>query len=188
MSSASRTSARSQKSASAGHSLSRNLLEALANIADTWEYDEDQSISPIPCFTPGFEGYGSTTDEYPLYCAGFHHKSRTHSSYGFIDELEQAARQQVWINPIDADSRGISNLDQVRVKSPAGEIQIEARVTNRIIPGTVGIPQGAWHDADMDGDRVDKGGCVNTLTTYKPNALSRGNGPAHSMIVQVTKA
>lgn len=162
--------------------------EALANIADTWEYDEDQSISPIPCFTPGFEGYGSTTDEYPLYCAGFHHKSRTHSSYGFIDELEQAARQQVWINPIDADSRGISNLDQVRVKSPAGEIQIEARVTNRIIPGTVGIPQGAWHDADMDGDRVDKGGCVNTLTTYKPNALSRGNGPAHSMIVQVTKA
>ena len=52
----------------------------------------------------------------------------------------------------------------------------------------MGIPQGAWHKADMDGDKVDEGGCVNTLTTYKPTPLAKGNGPAHSMIVQVAKA
>ena len=74
------------------------------------------------------------------------------------------------------------------VKSPAGEIRIEAKVTPRIIPGTVGIPQGAWHKADMSGDKIDEGGCVNTLTTYKPTPLAKGNGPAHSMIVQVAKA
>ena len=78
--------------------------------------------------------------------------------------------------------------DKVRVKSPAGEIEIEALVTNRIIPGTIAIPQGAWHDADMNGDKVDKGGCVNTLTTYHPSPYAKGNGPAHSMIAQVTKA
>lgn len=162
--------------------------ETLAGLNDSWELDEDEVINPIPVFAPGFQGYGSVTDEYPLYCTGFHHKSRTHSSYGFIEELEKIARQQLWINPIDARPRDIENGDMLAVKSPAGEIRIEAKVTPRIVPGTVGIPQGAWHKADMFGDKVDKGGCVNTLTTYKPTPLAKGNGPAHSMIVQVAKA
>ena len=160
----------------------------LAEIAATWELEEGDVINPIPVFTPGFQGYGSVTDEYPLYCTGFHHKSRTHSSFGFIPELEQVARQQLWINPADAESRGIASGDTVAVKSPAGEIRIEALVTSRIIPGTIGIPQGAWHKADMNGDRVDEGACVNTLTTYRPTPLAKGNGPAHSIIAQITKA
>lgn len=162
--------------------------EDLANIAETWELDDDEVINPIPEFNPGFQGYGSITDEYPLYGTGFHHKSRTHSSYGFIEELDNVARQQLWINPIDAEERGISQDDLVYVESPAGTIRIEAKVTSRIVPGTVAVPQGAWHQADMDGDKVDTGGCVNTLTTYKPTPLAKGNGPAHSFIVQVTKA
>lgn len=162
--------------------------EDLATLNETWELESDEVINPIPVFTPGFQGYGSVTDEYPLYCAGFHHKSRTHSSFGFIEELEKVARQQLWINPIDAEPRGIKNGDMLSVKSPAGEVRIEAKVTPRIVPGTVGIPQGSWHKADMFGNKVDEGGCVNTLTTYKPTALAKGNGPAHSMIVQVAKA
>ena len=162
--------------------------EQLAKLNDEWEFENEDRIHPIPDFEGGFEGYGSITDEYPLYCCGFHHKSRTHSSFGFIPELEQVARQQVWINPADAEERGVQSGDRVHVKTPAGEIEIEALVTSRIVPGTIGIPQGAWHKADMDGDRVDVGGCVNTLTTYRPTPLAKGNGPAHSMIAQVTKA
>jgi anaerobic selenocysteine-containing dehydrogenase len=161
--------------------------EALAKLNDVWELEDGDKIFAIPEFDPGFQGFGSTTDEFPLYCSGFHYKSRTHSSFGFIEELNQACRHQMWINPIDAEARGIANGDRTTVTSPAGTIEIEAKVTERIIPGTVGIPQGAWHDADMDGDRVDKGGCVNTLSTYRPTPLAKGNGPAHSMIVQVAK-
>lgn len=76
----------------------------------------------------------------------------------------------------------------VKVKSPAGAIKIEAHVTPRIIPGTIGVPQGAWHEANMSGDRLDTGGCVNTLTTYRPTPLGKGNGPSHSIIAEVTKA
>lgn len=162
--------------------------EQLATIASTWELKEDEVINPIPVFMPGFQGYGSVTEEYPLYCSGFHHKSRTHSSFGFIPELEQVARQQLWINPLDAGPRGITDGSMTSVKSPAGEIRIEAKVTPRIIPGTIGIPQGAWHKANMNGDRVDEGACVNTLTTYRPTPLAKGNGPAHSIIAQVSKA
>ena len=162
--------------------------ETLAGLNDTLELEDGDVINPIPVFNPGFQGYGCVTDEYPLYCTGFHHKSRTHSSFGFIPELEQVARQRMWMNPADAEARGIANGDTVSVKTPAGEIHIEAYVTSRIVPGTVAIPQGAWHKADMAGDKIDKGGCVNTLTTYRPSPLAKGNGTAHTMIAQVAKA
>lgn len=161
--------------------------EQLAEVAVTWDLDEDEVIYPIPVFNPGFQGYGSVTEEFPLYGCGFHHKSRVHSSFGFIPELEQIARHQFWINPADADSRGIANGDLCKVTSPAGEVRIEAMVTSRVVPGSILIPQGSWHKAEMDGDRVDEGGCVNTLTTYKPTPLAKGNG-THSFIVQVAKA
>lgn len=161
--------------------------EDLATIAEEWDLGEDEIISPIPIFDPGIEGYGAVTDEYPLYCPGFHYKSRAHSSFGFIDELEQSNRQQMWINTADAEKRGIKNGDLCAVKSPVGEIRIEAKVTSCIVPGTVGIAQGAWRKANMSGDRIDHGGCVNTLTAYRPTPLAKGNG-VHSVIAQVTKA
>ena len=144
-------------------------------------------ISPIPVFDPGHEGYLDLTDEFPLLCSSFHFKGRTHSSYGGVEDLKQACRQQMWINPLDAEQRNIADGDMCAVASPAGEMRIEAKVTPRVIPGTVCIPQGAWHDADMAGDRVDKGGCINTLTTYRPTPLAKGNGVC-SIIVQVAKA
>lgn len=161
--------------------------EALAELAATWELEEGDVISPIPVFDPGHEGYLDLTDEFPLLCSSFHFKGRTHSSYGGVEDLKQACRQQMWINPLDAEQRNIADGDMCAVASPAGEMRIEAKVTPRVIPGTVCIPQGAWHDADMAGDRVDKGGCINTLTTYRPTPLAKGNGVC-SIIVQVAKA
>ena len=161
--------------------------ERLDQMIAELELAEGDNIFPIPVFDPGFNGYGSVNEEFPLYCSGFHHKSRTHSSYGGVEELKQVARQQMWINPLDAEARSIENGDKCRVKSAVGELEIEALVTPRIIPGTIGIPQGSWHEADMDGDRVDKGACINTITPYHPSPLAKGNG-VHSLIVQVTKA
>ena len=75
----------------------------------------------------------------------------------------------------------------MRVKNEFGEIELLAKVTPRVIPGMVAISQGAWHDADMNGDRVDKGGSINTLTTQRPSPLAYGN-PQHTNICEVTKA
>ena len=162
--------------------------ERLATLAKEWELGENEVINPLPVFSAGPYGYGSTTDLYPLYACGYHHKSRTHSSFGFIAELQQAAKNEIWINPLDADPRSIETGNVCKVTSPRGQIEVEARVTSRVIPGTIAIPQGAWHDADMYGDKIDKGGCVNTLTAYQPTPLAKGNGSAHSMIVEVAKA
>jgi Tat-targeted selenate reductase subunit YnfE len=32
------------------------------------------------------------------------------------------------------------------------------------MPGVSAMGQGAWHDANMNGDRIDHGSCINTLT------------------------
>ncbi|WP_251198195.1 DMSO/selenate family reductase complex A subunit [Anaerotardibacter muris] len=166
--------------------------ECLAKIAEDRELEgrltEGQVIAPIPLFDPGVEGYGSVTDEFPLYMSGWHDKARTHSSFGALEVLKDYNRHRLWINPLDAQPRGINDGDKVRVKSPAGEVEIEAHVTSRIVPTVVAMPQGFWHDADMTGNKLDKGGCINTLTTYVPSPLAHGNGPSNSIIAEVTKA
>jgi len=101
--------------------------------------------------------------------------------------LQAACRQEVWLNPVDAKTRGIKNGDMVRVYNARGELRIPAKVTPRIMPGVSAMGQGAWHDANMTGDRIDHGSCINTLTTHRPSPLAKGN-PQHTNLVQIEKA
>ncbi|KFS67070.1 selenate/tellurate reductase subunit YnfF [Salmonella enterica] len=162
--------------------------ERLATLANTWELKKDEIIHPLPAYTPGFDGWDDPLRQrYPLQLTGFHYKARTHSSYGNIDILQQACPQEIWINPIDAQARGIQHGDTVRVFNQNGEMLIPAKVTPRILPGVTAIGQGAWLNADMFGDKVDRGGSINILTSHRPSPLAKGN-PSHSNLVQVEKA
>ncbi|WP_251230301.1 DMSO/selenate family reductase complex A subunit [Adlercreutzia aquisgranensis] len=161
--------------------------ERLAELNDTWEFDNEADfISPIPVYTPGVESYEELTDEYPLYLSGWHPRGRFHSTFDNLENLRQATRQQLFINPVDADSRGIKNGDMVSVKNSRGEVHVEARVTPRIIPGQVGMPEGAWAQIDFDGDGIDRGGNINVLCNSHPSPLAKHNGN-NSCICQVTK-
>lgn len=161
--------------------------ETLAKIAETWELGEEDLISPIPVYTHGFTETDIPTEEYPLHCSGFHYRGRTHSSWGGIEQLKEANPQEAWINPVDAEPRGIVQGDKIRVKNAFGEIELLAKVTPRVVPGVICISQGAWHDADMYGDRVDKGGCINTLTSRHCTPVAKATGQ-HSIIGQIAKA
>lgn len=159
----------------------------LAKMRDEWQMDEGDEIFPIPVYVPGHDGPGSETEEHPLQLCGYHTKAHTHSSYANNQIIQDAHRHNLLINPLDAEARGIANNDRVRVSSKQGEVEIEARVTKRVIPGVVMIPEGAWHDADMQGSKVDKGGCLNTLTSRRANPISKQTGQ-HNALVQVKKA
>ena len=159
----------------------------LADIAARWQLQKDETISPLPIYASTFEGWDDPLrDQFPLQLFGFHYKARTHSSYGNVDVLQAACRQEVWINPLDAGKRGIKNGDLVRVFNPRGELRIAAKVTPRIMPGVAAMGQGAWHDANMDGDRIDRGACINTLTTQRPSPLAKGN-PQHTNLVDIAR-
>ena len=159
----------------------------LAEIAAHWQLEKDEVISPLPVYASTFEGWDDPLrSQYPLQLFGFHYKARTHSSYGNVDVLQAACRQEVWLNPLDAEKRGIKNGDMVRVFNQRGEVRLPAKVTPRIMPGVSAMGQGAWHDANMAGDRIDHGACMNTLTTHRPSPLAKGN-PQHTNLVDIEK-
>ncbi|ELY5934746.1 molybdopterin-dependent oxidoreductase [Cronobacter malonaticus] len=158
---------------------------ALADIAANWQLPEGDVIHPLPVYSPGFEQVSDPLRaQYPLQLTGFHYKSRTHSTYGNVDVLQAACRQQIWINPQDAQARGINDGDLVRVWNARGEARIEAKVTPRIMPGVVALGEGAWYQPDAEG--VDHAGSINVLTTQRPSPLAKGN-PSHSNLVQLAR-
>ncbi|HIY83956.1 MAG TPA: molybdopterin-dependent oxidoreductase [Candidatus Rubneribacter avistercoris] len=165
--------------------------EKLLQFTEGWELTEGdtlpgmETLPPIPVYIPEWYGVETTTDEYPLALSGFHYRGRIHSSWGFLPELKEVNPQEAWINPADAEPRGIKQGDTVHVKNEFGEIELLAKVTPRVVPGVVAVSQGAWFDADEKG--VDVGGSINTLTTQRPSPLSKGN-PQHTNICEVTKA
>ena len=161
--------------------------EALADYIAAHEFADDDFVAPIPVYAPEWYGAETVTDEFPLQLSGFHYRGRLHSSWGGVEILKELNPQEAWINPSDAAERGIEQGDTVRVENQFGAMELLAKVTPRVIPGTVACAQGAWHDADMNGDRIDKGGCINTLTTHRPSPFAKGN-PQHTNICQVTKA
>ncbi len=159
----------------------------LAELAKTSELAEGDAIYPVPAYVPGFDGPDAESDAYPLQLVVYHTKAHTHSTYANNRIIQDAHPHNAWVNPIDAEARGIADGDELLVSSAQGAIRIPARVTNRIIPGAVAIPQGAWHDADMDGDRVDAGGCVNTLSSRHAIAVGKGTGQ-NTVHVQIARA
>jgi anaerobic dimethyl sulfoxide reductase subunit A len=157
----------------------------LWELNQTWQLPKGQQIAAIPAWYDYPEGpTDPLRSTYPLQCMGHHFKGRTHSSYANVPWLKEAEPQIVWINPTDAEKRGIANGDSVYVFNARGRIQIDARVTPRIAPGVISVPEGAWYTPDSNG--VDAGGCPNTLTTQMPTPLAKGNGQ-YTMLAQVEK-
>ncbi|PKU26670.1 DMSO/selenate family reductase complex A subunit [Telmatospirillum siberiense] len=158
----------------------------LWDIGHTWELSEGDRIPALPEFNEGFEGYlDPARKRFPLQMITHHYKQRTHSTYGNIPWLKEIAPQELWINPMDAEPRGIRHGDLVRIHNDRGASVIKAKVTPRIIPGTVSLPEGAWYAPDAHG--VDQGGSPNVLTTHRPSPLAKGN-PQHSTLVEIAKA
>ena len=158
----------------------------LADIAARWQLEKGDVIHPLPIYSPGFEHHDDPLrDDWPLQLTGFHYKARTHSTYGNVDVLQAACPQEVWMNPLDANARGIANGDRVRVFNGRGELRTGVKVTPRILPGVVALGEGAWYSPDATG--ADQAGCINVLTSQRPSPLAKGN-PSHSNLVQVEKA
>ena len=152
----------------------------------TWTLPKGEQIAALPAWYDYPEGATDPlTKRYPLQCIGHHYKGRTHSTYGNVAWLKEAAPQVVWMNPADAQTRGIANDDTVYVFNARGRIRITARVTPRIAPGVISVPEGAWYTPGVQA--VDAGGCVNTLTTQHPTPLAKGNGQ-HTILAQVEMA
>ncbi len=140
---------------------------------------------PVPKYIQTWESINDPlAQKYPLQLITTHSKRRAHTQFDNIPWLRELLPQAMLINSTDAKARGINNGDMARVFNDRGETIILAKVTERIMPGVVDIPQGAWYDPDEKG--IDRGGCANILTR---DVISPGGAfPTNTTLVQVEKA
>ena len=145
---------------------------------------QDPLCPPIPKYLPSKEGSADPMKiKYPLQLLSPHPKAREHSNLYKVDWLGEVEPHRAWINPKDAEPRGIADGDEIHVFNDRGTVAIKAWLTQRIMPGVISIDEGAWYDPDENG--IDRGGCVNVLT---PDEISPGGAAAlKSALVQVRK-
>jgi len=142
-------------------------------------------IPAVPKYVEEWESpFGEEAKRFPLQALGSHSLARVHSSHANNPWLQEAFPQRVFVNPVDAKARRIRDGDAVRVINDRGQVVLPCRVTNRIRPGVIDIPQGAWWEPDADG--TDRGGTVNVLTSERLTPLAHGPA-AHTCMVDMKR-
>jgi formate dehydrogenase len=77
------------------------------------------------------------------------------------------------IHPDDAAANGIEDGAPCRVVSAAGSIELSAKVTDEVTPGTVAIPHGWGHRGGWRTATEAGGANVNLLASSDPGDLER---------------
>ena len=151
-----------------------------------FEMNQPDVIPPVPKYIREWESpFGEEARHYPLQALGHHYMGRVHSTHANNEWTREAFPQSCFINPVDAGERGVKSGDEVKIYNDRGAMIIPCRVTRKIRPGVVDIPQGAWWKPGKDG--VDRGGNINVLTSERWTPLAFGNAQ-HTIMVQVEKA
>jgi len=150
-----------------------------------WANLGDSKIPPVATYIETWENRNDPlSKKYPLQLITTHMKRRTLGQFERVPWLRALEEQAIKISGADARVRGIHNGERVRVYNDRGEMLITALVTERIMPGVVDIPQGAWYEPDPKG--MDKGGNPNVLT--RDQCSPGGAFPYNTCLVQVEKA
>ncbi|MFT5181908.1 MAG: biotin/methionine sulfoxide reductase [Alphaproteobacteria bacterium] len=135
---------------------------------------------------------GDVAARYPLHMISNQPRTRLHGQMdnGKISrDSKIQGREPVWIHPDDADARGLTTGEIVRLFNDRGELLAGVVVTPEVRQGVVQLSTGAWYDpADAStANSLDKHGNPNVLTLDKGTSRL-GQGPiAHSTLVEIEK-
>ncbi len=125
-------------------------------------FPDDEERPPVPKWIPQGVSHEETigtgrSKKYPLLVMSNHPRWGVHSEHDDITWLREIETckvrgsdgyqyQPLWINPVDAEARGIKKGDIVSIINDRGTVLAGAYVTERIMPGAVGIDHGAKWD------------------------------------------
>ncbi len=136
------------------------------------EFGYSEDVTPIPTVYYGPEGLAGryangdieagVPSEYPFHLYNPHYLRRSHSVFDNVQWLREAWVNPVYVSASDAKAKGVKMGDTVKVTSPHGVCLRTACVTERLVPGVVGLPHGAWVDVD-ESTGIDMAGSDNYL-------------------------
>ena len=133
-------------------------------------------ISPIPEYVPYVNG--ENINKYPLVFLTPNKGNRIHSQFGNLNIIKDSTESPaVEISPADALKRSISSGDTVRIFNLTGEIKCEARISNRVPPGAMVLPNGIW---------LSEGGGGNCLIACAETDIGYG-AAFHDNMVEIEK-
>ncbi|MBT7942481.1 MAG: molybdopterin-dependent oxidoreductase [Alphaproteobacteria bacterium] len=104
-----------------------------------------KGLAPLPTYVPVPEHKVMGADQLILttFRVNVQTLSRTQNCM-WLDEID--TDDSAWINPETAGVKGIANGDRIRIKTPLGEIESSAKVTENVVPGVVALSShgGRW--------------------------------------------
>ncbi len=104
-------------------------------------------------FGYGFPRFEPVERKYPLSIISPSSSKRTNATFGGCALSD--GQEEVEINPLDAEMRGISDGDRLRVHNERGETLLIARITDAVLPGVLYTPKGAWLSTSKSGQTVN---------------------------------
>ncbi|MEG0086144.1 MAG: molybdopterin-dependent oxidoreductase [Niameybacter sp.] len=127
-------------------------------------------VPPIPKYVDALEGYKDTFSDfekgdkgdYPYQVMNPHYQRRSHTIFDNNIWLREACPNPVFLATLDAKDKGVVDGDTVLISSKHGQVLRQACVTNRMMPGVIGLPHGTWADID-EKTGIDKAGSDNIL-------------------------
>jgi len=110
------------------------------------------------------------------------HQKFLNANYGGFDaHLPSAGEPLLQIDEVDAQSRGISTGDLVRVFNDRGSLTLRAQVSSEVQLGVVAMPFGWWNRSTPEGR------AVNALTNPTVGSDDAGSAYFHENLVEVER-
>lgn len=134
-------------------------------------------------YTPPVEsrlGDSALSGRFPLELITPKNDDSMNSTFGYRPLVDEQTAV-ITIHPLDAEPRGISTGDSVRVFNNRGECHLQAEVDHSVAAGVVSSPSVRWPKLAADGNSV------NMLTSQR--LTDKGGGPAfYNCLVELEKA
>ena len=166
-------------------------------------FPDDNERPPVPHWIEKGKSHderlsGERAKKYPLLVMSNHGRWRVHANLddiNWIHEIETCKvkgpdgylYEPIWINPVDAEKRGIKNGDVVKVFNERGGVLVGAYVTERIMPGVVYVDHGARYDPIVPGE-LDRGGAINTITPHNITSKNATGMATSGYLAEVERA
>ena len=163
---------------------------------------DDKERPPMPRYIPSWEGLNSPlARKYPLQLVSPHARFSYHTHYDthspWLGEIPghriQKDGYSYWVarvHPHDAEPRGIKQGDIVKLYNDRGAVLCIAQVTERCKPGVVhSYTSCGKYDPLERGEvgSVDKGGCVNLLTSSRLMSKNAPGMAPNSCLIEIEK-
>ncbi|MFH1123840.1 MAG: molybdopterin-dependent oxidoreductase, partial [Pseudomonadota bacterium] len=163
---------------------------------------DDEERPPMPRYIPSWEGHTSElAKKYPLQLItphvryGYHTQYDTHTPWITDIPGNRILKDGYYwhttrIHPVDAEARGIRNGDIIKLHNDRGAVLGIAQVTERVMPGVIHSYHGSSKYDPLEPGKpgsVDRGGCVNLLTSSRPMSKNAPGAAWNSCLIEVTK-